>query len=47
MEEFIKCPKRAYGMPFASFKEFYDYDLFLQQFPPAYEKQTVRWDPFK
>jgi len=40
-------PKAAYGLPFASFKELYYYDEFLQQFPPAYEKQTVRWDPFK
>ncbi len=40
-------PKAAYGMPFASFKEVYYYDEFLQQFPPSYEKQTVRWDPFK
>ena len=46
-EEFKKRPKGAYGMPFASFKELYYYDLFLQQFPPAYEKQTSRWDPFK
>lgn len=40
-------PKAAYGLPFASFKELYYYDEFLQQFPPSYEKQTVRWDPFK
>jgi len=46
-EEINTRPKAAYGMPFASFKELYYYDLFLQQFPPAYEKQTVRWDPFK
>ncbi|MGD9050680.1 MAG: asparagine synthase-related protein [Desulfobacterales bacterium] len=46
-EEIKKRPKAAYGMPFASFKELYYYDLFLQQFPPSYEKQTVRWDPFK
>jgi asparagine synthase (glutamine-hydrolysing) len=46
-EEIEKRPKTAYGMPFASFKELYYYDLFLQQFPPSYEKQTVRWDPFK
>jgi asparagine synthase (glutamine-hydrolysing) len=46
-EEIKKRPKTAYGMPFASFKELYYYDLFLQQFPPSYEKQTVRWDPFK
>ncbi len=46
-DEIKKRPKAAYGMPFASFKELYYYDLFLQQFPPAYEKQTVRWDPFK
>lgn len=46
-EEFKKRPKGAYGIPFASFKELYYYDLFLQQFPPAYEKQTARWDPFK
>jgi asparagine synthase (glutamine-hydrolysing) len=45
--ELKKRPKAAYGMPFASFKELYYYDLFLQQFPPSYEKQTVRWDPFK
>jgi asparagine synthase (glutamine-hydrolysing) len=45
--EIEKRPKAAYGMPFASFKELYYYDLFLQQFPPSYEKQTVRWDPFK
>jgi len=36
-----------YGMPFASFKEIYYYDEFLRLFPSAYEKQTVRWDPFK
>lgn len=46
-EEIKKRPKAAYGMPFASFKELYYYDLFLQQFPPSYEQQTVRWDPFK
>jgi asparagine synthase (glutamine-hydrolysing) len=46
-EEIEKRPKAAYGMPFASFKELYYYDLFLQQFPPSYEQQTVRWDPFK
>ncbi|MGD9064369.1 MAG: asparagine synthase-related protein, partial [Desulfobacterales bacterium] len=36
-EEIEKRPKAAYGMPFASFKELYYYDLFLQQFPPSYE----------
>jgi asparagine synthase (glutamine-hydrolysing) len=46
-KEIEKRPKAAYGMPFASFKELYYYDLFLQQFPPSYEQQTVRWDPFK
>jgi asparagine synthase (glutamine-hydrolysing) len=46
-EEIRKRPKAAYGMPFASFKELYYYDLFLQQYPPSYEQQTVRWDPFK
>jgi asparagine synthase (glutamine-hydrolysing) len=46
-EEIEKRPKAAYGMPYASFKELYYYDLFLQQFPPSYEQQTVRWDPFK
>lgn len=40
-------PKAAYGLPFATFKELYYYDEFLQQFPPSYEKHTVRWDPFK
>jgi asparagine synthase (glutamine-hydrolysing) len=40
-------PNAAYGLPYASFKEIYYYDEFLRIFPPAYEKQTVRWDPFK
>lgn len=40
-------PKAAYGLPFSTFKELYYYDEFLQQFPPSYELQTVRWDPFK
>jgi asparagine synthase (glutamine-hydrolysing) len=39
--------KSSYGMPFATFKELLYYDEFLKLFPPAYEKQTVRWDPFK
>ena len=46
-EEFKHRPKAAYGLPFASFKELYYYDEFLQLFPPSYEQQTVRWDPFK
>lgn len=46
-EEFKNRPKAAYGLPFASFKELYYYDEFLQRFPPSYEQQTVRWDPFK
>ncbi|MDY6861845.1 MAG: asparagine synthase-related protein [Thermodesulfobacteriota bacterium] len=46
-EEIKERPKTAYGLPFASFKEVYYYDEFLRLFPPAYEKQTVRWDPFK
>lgn len=46
-EEISQRPKAAYGLPFASFKELYYYDEFLQLFPPAYEKQTIRWDPFK
>ena len=46
-EELGRRPKAAYGLPFASFKELYYYDEFLQQFPPSYELQTVRWDPFK
>ncbi len=45
--EIDERPRTAYGMPFASFKEIYYYDEFLRLFPPAYEKQTVRWDPFK
>ncbi|MBC2717686.1 MAG: hypothetical protein HF978_20475 [Desulfobacteraceae bacterium] len=45
--EFKHRPKAAYGLPFASFKELYYYDEFLQLFPPSYEKQTIRWDPFK
>jgi asparagine synthase (glutamine-hydrolysing) len=24
-----------------------DYDEFLDKFPPSYETQTIRWDPFK
>jgi asparagine synthase (glutamine-hydrolysing) len=46
-EELKHRPKAAYGLPFASFKELYYYDEFLQVFPPSYEQQTVRWDPFK
>jgi asparagine synthase (glutamine-hydrolysing) len=46
-KEIKERPKTAYGLPFASFKELYYYDEFLRLFPPAYEKQTVRWDPFK
>jgi len=40
-------PKTFYGLSFATFKELYYYDEFLRLFPPAYEKQTIRWDPFK
>ncbi len=46
-EEITRRPKAAYGLRFASFKELYYYDEFLKLFPPAYEKQTIRWDPFK
>ncbi|MCP4667506.1 MAG: hypothetical protein GY849_14185 [Deltaproteobacteria bacterium] len=46
-DEIKKRPKAAYGLPFASFKELYYYDEFLRLFPPSYEEQTVRWDPFK
>lgn len=46
-KEIDQRPKAAYGLPFASFKELYYYDEFLQIFPPSYEKQTIRWDPFK
>jgi asparagine synthase (glutamine-hydrolysing) len=46
-DEIRQRPKAAYGLPFASFKELYYYDEFLQLFPPSYEKQTIRWDPFK
>ena len=46
-KEIEERPKSAYGLPFASFKELYYYDEFLRLFPPAYEKHTVRWDPFK
>jgi asparagine synthase (glutamine-hydrolysing) len=45
--EIEKRPKTFYGLPFATFKELYYYDEFLRLFPPAYEKQTIRWDPFK
>lgn len=45
--EMEKRPKAAYGLPFASFKELFYYDEFLRFFPASYEKQTVRWDPFK
>ena len=46
-EELKARPNAAYGLPFATFKEIYYYDEFLRLFPPAYEKQTIRWDPFK
>lgn len=46
-EEIKSRPTSAYGMPFATFKELLYYDEFLKLFPPAYEKQPVRWDPFK
>ena len=46
-EEIKQRPNSAYGLPFATFKELYYYDEFLRLFPPAYEKQTIRWDPFK
>ncbi|MGD2124669.1 MAG: asparagine synthase-related protein [Desulfobacteraceae bacterium] len=46
-EEIKYRPKAAYGLPFASYKELYYYDEFLQVFPPSYEQQTIRWDPFK
>lgn len=46
-EEIKRRPKTSYGLPFASFKELNYYDEFLQLFPPSYENQTVRWDPFK
>lgn len=45
--EIDERPKTPYGLPFASFKEIYYYDEFIQMFPPSYEKQTIRWDPFK
>lgn len=46
-EEIKQRPNAFYGLPFATFKELYYYDEFLRLFPPAYEKQTIRWDPFK
>lgn len=46
-EEIKERPKAYYGLPFATFKELFYYDEFLKLFPPSYEKQTVRWDPFK
>jgi len=46
-KELQKRPKAAYGLPFSSFKEVYYYDEFLKLFPPSYEGQTIRWDPFK
>ncbi len=46
-EEIKQRPKAAYGLPFSTFKELYYYDEFLRLFPPAYEKLTARWDPFK
>jgi len=46
-EEIKERPKAAYGMPFDSFKELYYYNEFLRVFPPSYEKQIIRWDPFK
>jgi len=46
-EEIKERPKTYYGLPFATFKELFYYDEFLKLFPPSYEKQTIRWDPFK
>ncbi len=46
-EEIKERPATPYGLKYASFKEIYYYDEFIQMFPPAYEKQTIRWDPFK
>lgn len=46
-KQIAETPKSYYGMPFASFKETYYYAEFLRRFPPAYEKLTIRWDPFK
>lgn len=46
-EEIKVRPTSAYGIPFSTFKELLYYDEFLKLFPPAYERQTVRWDPFK
>jgi asparagine synthase (glutamine-hydrolysing) len=46
-DEIARRPKTPYGLPFASFKELHYYDEFLGLFPPSYELQTVRWDPFK
>jgi len=46
-EEIKERPQTPYGLPYASFKELYYYDEFVQMFPPSYEKQTIRWDPFK
>lgn len=46
-EELKERPRAYYGLTFASFKELYYYDEFLKIFPPSYEKQTIRWDPFK
>jgi len=46
-EEIKEAPQSAFGLRFASFKEIYYYEEFLKRFPPYYEKQTVRWDPFK
>ncbi len=46
-EELRERPNSPYGLPYATFKEIYYYDEFIQMFPPAYEKQTIRWDPFK
>jgi asparagine synthase (glutamine-hydrolysing) len=40
-------PSTHYGLPFASFKELYYYDEFLKLFPAVFEKQTIRWDPWK
>jgi asparagine synthase (glutamine-hydrolysing) len=42
-----KLPKSNNGMPCVAFKEAYYHDEFLKRFPPAYEKMTIRWDPFK
>ncbi|MGC9529866.1 MAG: asparagine synthase-related protein [Candidatus Bipolaricaulaceae bacterium] len=46
-QELAKHPRSSGGIPFNSPKELLYYRSFRKDFPPGYERLTVRWDPFK